>query len=113
MKFRKAADFIPAGDLPKVEEADREKFAKEFFENPNIGWWTKVVATVCPVARKPDRTPTWCKRCGRKHSKRAECSVLELVEDRTAPSTRVDEEGNPILNTKIGYYRVRTGDADG
>jgi hypothetical protein len=108
MKFRKAVDFIPVGDLPKVEEADRKKLAKEFFENPLIPWWTKVVAIVWPTARKPDRTATWCKRCGRKHSKQAECSALELVEDLTAPPTKTDEEGNPVPNRRVGHYRART-----
>ena len=104
MKLRKApkSPIIPVGDFERVQSADEEK---AFYTNPLIPWWTKAARWLRPDAeRKHTRTATWCKYCGRKHSKREECEHLRLEEDLTVPPTKFTEDGDPILNRKIGYY---------
>jgi hypothetical protein len=110
MKLRKGpkSPIIPIGDFEKVQSADEEK---AFYENPLIPWWVKLNHSLRPGPRKQTRTETWCKRCGRKHSKREECEHLRLVEDLTAPSTKVDELGKPIPNRKVGFYTTRPKEA--
>jgi hypothetical protein len=83
MKKRKGS-IIPLGDFEKVSKHDQEEFE-----------------------RKRAHKATWCKRCGRKHSKREECEVLSLVEDLTRPPTKVDKDGEPVLNRKVGFYTTR------
>lgn len=115
MRKRKSS-IIPVGDFAKVQKRDQAKFEKEaeeeFFANPLVPWWIKAAYTLSPIPlHKPDRAPTWCKHCGRKHSKREECEHLLLVEDLTAPSTKVDELGKPIPNRKVGFYTTRPKEA--
>ncbi len=90
MKFQP----IALGDLPKVQKEDLEGRLKEFFENPLIPWWSKVAAVVCPVPlHHEERKPTWCKYCGRKHSKREACANLYKIEDLTTePKYARDED---------------------
>jgi hypothetical protein len=99
--------FIPAGDLPKEQQKDRDEYeenVKEFFANPLIPWWTKVASVVCPVRlHKPERTPTWCKRCGRKHSKRAACALV-MVEDLTTEPKQSDDPEQQRPTKRVGHY---------
>lgn len=111
MKLRKApkSPIIPIGDFEKVQSADEEE---AFYTNPLIPWWRKAAHWLRPgVERKQTRTATWCKRCGRKHSRREECEALHKVEDLTVPPTKFTEDGDPILNRKIGYYTTRPEEA--
>lgn len=115
MRKRKSS-IIPLGDFQKVQEQEQAKFAKEqeedFFKDPLIPWWIKAAYALSPVPLyKPDRADTWCKLCGRKHSKREECEHLRLVEDLTAPPTKVDELGKPIPNRKVGFYTTSPKEA--
>jgi hypothetical protein len=100
MKKRKSP-IIPLGDFAKVQAADEEK---EFYENPLIPWWIKTAHALRPNPRKQTRTATWCKLCGRKHSKREDCEVLHLEEDLTCPPTKENDRGELIPNRKVGYY---------
>lgn len=103
MKLRKGpkSPIIPVGDFHRVQASDEEK---AFYENPLIPWWTKLVHSLHPGPRKQTRTATWCKYCGRKHSKREECEHLYLHEDLTVPPIR-DDDGEIIREHKrIGHY---------
>lgn len=94
---------IPVGDFEKVQAADEEK---SFYENPLIPWWTKAAHALGPE-RKQTRAKTWCKRCGRKHSRREECEHLHRHEDLTVPSYKRDRAGNKIPNKTVGYYSTQ------
>ena len=96
MRKRKSS-IIPAGDFEKVQAADEEK---DFYANPLIPWWNKLTHSLRPGPRKQTRAATWCKYCGRKHSKREECEVLSLVEDLT-------KDGKPNRNRKVGFYTTK------
>lgn len=116
MKFRKSP-IIPLGDFEKVAHEEQEQFETEqkesFFKNPLIPWWVKAAHSVSTVPlHKRDRAKTWCKRCGRKHSKREGCEALRLVEDLTHPPTKVDERGQPIPNRKVGFYTTMPEEAE-
>jgi hypothetical protein len=100
-KFKKKSTIIPIGDFEKVQAADEEK---GFYENPMIPWWNKLTHSLRPGPHKQTRAATWCKLCGRKHSKREECEVLRLEEDLTCPPTKEDKNGNLIPNRTVGYY---------
>ena len=103
--MRKRKDsIIPVGDFAKVQAADEER---AFYENPLIPWWTKVTHALHPAPRKETRAATWCKLCGRKHSKREACEALRLEENLTRPSTKENDRGEPIPNRKVGYYTTR------
>lgn len=107
MRKRKSS-IIPLGDFEKVYKQDKEKFDQEFYKNPLIPWWIKAAYALSPVPlHKPDRADTWCKLCGRKHDKRAECESLRLVEDLTEPPMKRNKDGELIANRKIGYYTTR------
>jgi len=101
MKLKKKSPIIPVGDFEKVRAADEEK---GFYENPLIPWWNKLTHSLRPGPPKQTRAATWCKYCGRKHSKREDCEALRLEEDLTRPPTKEDEDGNLIPNRKVGYY---------
>jgi len=98
---KRKSQIIPAGDFQKVQAADEEK---EFYANPLIPWWNKVAHSLRPTPRTQVRATTWCKYCGRKHSKREECEALYLVEDLTQPPTKENKDGELIPNRKVGYY---------
>jgi len=103
MKLRKdmKSPIIPVGDFEKVQAADEEG---AFYTNPLIPWWTKLVHALRPGPRKQTRTVTWCKYCGRKHSKREECEHLHKLEDLTVPPI-CDNDGNIVRTHKpIGRY---------
>lgn len=115
MRKRKSS-IIPVGDFDKTQEQERkealEKATAEFYADPLIPWWFKLAHALSPVPlHKPDRPLKWCKLCGRKHSKRQECEHLRLVEDLTAPPTKVDEFRKPIPNRKVGFYTTRPEEA--
>jgi hypothetical protein len=93
---------IPVGDFEKVQAADEEE---SFYTNPLIPWWTKAARWLRPdVERKQTRTATWCKRCGRKHSKREACEHLYLHEDLTVPPIRDDDGDIVRTHTRVGHY---------
>lgn len=95
MKLRKGpkSPIIPVGDFEKVQAADEEE---SFYANPLIPWWTKAARWLRPgVERTQTRAATWCKLCGRKHSKREECEHLYKIEDLTVPPIR-NEEGDIV-----------------
>ncbi len=96
--------FIPFGDLEKVQTEDE---TEAFFKNPYIPWWIKLARSVRSGPRKTTRTPTWCKRCARKHSKQEPCEALRLERDLTAKSTKFDDHGEPIPNKRVGFYTTR------
>lgn len=95
--------FIPFGDMDRIHASEEER---SFFENPLIPWWTKVVHVLRPGGRKGVRKEVWCKRCGRKHSKDDVCA-MHLERDLTAPSTKLNDHGEPIPNTPVGFYTTR------
>lgn len=111
MRKRKNS-IIPFGDFEKVQEQEQVQFnevqfnqeqEESFYTNPLIPWWIKAAYALSPVPlHNPDRADTWCKLCGRKHSKRDACESLQLVEDLTEPPTR---------RKKIGYYTTRPKEA--
>ena len=100
MRKRKSP-IIPLGDFAKVQAADEEK---GFYENPLIPWWIKVARAFNPTPRTQTCAATWCKLCGRKHSKLEACEVLWQLEDLTRPPTKENDRGEQILNRKVGYY---------
>lgn len=92
---------IPVGEFEKVQAADEEE---SFYMNPLIPWWVKVNHSLRPGSRTQTRAATWCKYCGRKHSKREECEHLYKHEDLTVPPIR-DEEDNIVREHKhTGRY---------
>ena len=97
----------PLGHLQEESDKGQKDF---FWVNPLVPWWAKAVRWLRPQAweRSEERKPTWCKQCGRKHDRKAECEALHKIEDRTAPSTKTDKHGRDILNTPVGYYSTRT-----
>jgi len=97
----------PLGHLEEESEKNQKDF---FWISPMVPWWVKAARWLMPSLwdRTQERKPTWCKQCGRKHDRRKPCEALHKIEDRTAPPTKTDAEGNPILNTPIGYYSTRT-----
>lgn len=117
MRKRKNS-IIPFGDFAKVQTEDQEQFDKEqeeeFYANPLIPWWVKAAFAVAPMPlHKAERAATWCKLCGRKHSKREACEALTLTEDLTHPPTKVDPFGQPKLipNRKVGFYTTKPKEA--
>ena len=116
MRKRKRSSIIPFGDFGKVQEEDQKEFEQEqeteFYTNPLIPWWVKAAYALAPAPlHKQDRAETWCKLCGRKHSKREACEALRLEADLTHPPTKVDEFRKPIPNTKVGFYTTRPKEA--
>jgi hypothetical protein len=115
MRKRKSS-IIPFGDFEKVQEQEQAQFNQEqeesFYTNPLIPWWIKAAYALSPVPlHKPDRADTWCKLCGRKHSKRDACESLRLVEDLTEPPTKRNKDGELIANRTVGYYTTRPKEA--
>lgn len=97
MKLRKnKSPIIPVGDFEKVQAADEEK---SFYKNPLIPWWTKLTRALRGHEHTHVRKSTWCKYCGRKHSKLEACEHLHKLEDLTVPPVR-DEEGAIVREHK-------------
>lgn len=100
--MKRKSPIIPQGDFEKVQAEAEER---SFFENPLIPWWSKVVHILHPT-HKQTRTPTWCKYCGRKHSRKEPCEALRKVVDLTA--TRLDGNEKPVPRGKrVGEYTTR------
>lgn len=115
---KRKSPIIPVGEFERESKREQEEFQqeqeREFYEDPMIPWWIKAAYALSPVPLyKADRTPKWCKLCGRKHSKREACEALHLTEDLTHPGIKAITDGQPkaVPHTKVGFYTTRPKEA--